>query len=154
MQTIEVIDSAIKIGLGALIAGIFALVGSWLAHRREADREIVEYRRGLLTKAVNDCLELHLQVTSYENQIGLYKIRDAIIPNIHKIQTSLILAGDPPSLVAFQEYSSALLEATTIVSANPLQEEEIAKQIKNRIFKIAVAKKNFDYAVSRAVRSI
>lgn len=45
MNWIEVIDTAIKIGLGALIAGFFTLVGFILQHRHKLEENVKEEDR-------------------------------------------------------------------------------------------------------------
>lgn len=54
MTWIDVASDAVKIGLGALIAGLFALLGSSRAHRQKLDEEYSRRRRDTLEKLSSD----------------------------------------------------------------------------------------------------
>lgn len=57
MTWIEVADSAIKIGLGALLAGLFAVLTSRLSLERDARKRYAERKRDLIERAIDKLVE-------------------------------------------------------------------------------------------------
>jgi hypothetical protein len=79
MTLLELADTAIKIGLGALIAGTFALLSSRRQHGHELERERMKRRERVLEKVAEE-LELAYQGLSakYERVRALANVvRDA-----------------------------------------------------------------------------
>src|SRR5215203_1779965 len=63
MTPLELADTAVKIGLGALVAGVFALLGASRQHRRELERERLKPRERVLEKVAEE-FELVYQALS------------------------------------------------------------------------------------------
>ena len=109
MTALEVVDSAVKIGLGALVAGGFALLASQRQHTHELDRERMKRRERVLEKAAEE-FELTYQALSakYERARSLARVvQDARyypnaqqclqgvddFPRLHVIESRLLLLG-------------------------------------------------------------
>ena len=69
MTTLEVIDSAIKIGLGALIGGIFAYLLSSQAHKQELHKEILLDHRKTLREVCANFENIHSKVVALSHNI-------------------------------------------------------------------------------------
>jgi len=69
MTWIEVADSAIKIGLGALLGGVFALLTSRIALAREARHRYANRRRDLIERAVDKLVEYE---KTYRHQKAMF----------------------------------------------------------------------------------
>ena len=59
MTWVSVVDSAVKIGLGALIAGFFAFLAANFTHSREVEKEYTKKRRDFLEKAIDGLSKFH-----------------------------------------------------------------------------------------------
>jgi hypothetical protein len=109
MTALELADTAVKIGLGALIAGGFALLSSGRQHKQELERERMKRRERVLEKIAEE-FELAYQALSakYERIGGLANVvRDARyrpnaqdclhgvddFPRLHVIESRLLLLG-------------------------------------------------------------
>jgi hypothetical protein len=69
MTWIDVVDSAVKIGLGALIAGLFSFITTRVTHESSARTEYARRRRDMLEKVV-DTLNRFDKI--YRHQKALY----------------------------------------------------------------------------------
>ena len=91
MEWLEIVDSAVKIGLGASIAGLVSLVSLKIANRNDRDREFRSHRiKTIESVAVNvdAFFNAHLQLIS---KIAWYVERDgrASISVTDEMETSL-----------------------------------------------------------------
>jgi len=122
MTYVELADTAVKIGLGALIAGIFSLLASRRAHFQELDRERMKRRERVIEKTAED-FELAYQTLSvkYERVLGLaavvvgdkYRINahDCIhssddFPRLHIVESRLLLLGLKKEAVLIKRFRS------------------------------------------------
>jgi len=109
MTLLEVADTAVKIGLGALVAGAFALLASRRHHIHELDRERMKRRERVLEKIAEE-FELAYQALSakYEKVRSLANLvrdpryhpnaQDCLrgvddFPRLHVIESRLLLLG-------------------------------------------------------------
>jgi hypothetical protein len=109
MSYIEVFDTAVKIGLGALIAGVFALLSSRRQHIHDLERERVKRRERVIEKTAEE-FELAYQALSakYETVLGLARVvtgekfrinaQNSIhglddFPRVHVIESRFLLLG-------------------------------------------------------------
>lgn len=65
----DVADSAVKIGLGALLGGGFSLVLAWLNYRRNLGRDYFKRRRELLEKLVGDLDHFYRGVSLFRSSL-------------------------------------------------------------------------------------
>src|SRR5262249_22073542 len=110
MTGLELVDTAIKIGLGALIGGGFALLSAGRQHKYELERERMKRRERVLEKIAEE-FELAYQALSvkYERTLGLAKVVGGTpkyrpnaqeclsgvsdFPRLHVIESRLLLLG-------------------------------------------------------------
>lgn len=109
MSFLEVLDTSVKIGLGAVIAGAFALFSSRRQHLQDLARERMKRRERVLEKVAED-FELAYQALSakYERVRGLAAVvgdaryhpnaQDFLqgtddFPRLHVIESRLLLLG-------------------------------------------------------------
>jgi hypothetical protein len=112
MTYLDLADTALKIGLGAAIAGTFALLSSHRQHLHELERERMKRRERVLEKIAED-FELVYQALSakYERVVGLARIvrdtryrpnaQDCMkgledFPRLHVVESRLLLLGLRP----------------------------------------------------------
>lgn len=109
MEYFELADTALKIGLGALIAGAFTLIASRTKHRQELELGRRNRREKLLEKVAEEFEKTYQLLSSkYENLLGLcravsgekYRINaheiihsSSDISRIHVIESKLLLLG-------------------------------------------------------------
>jgi hypothetical protein len=91
MTSLELADTAVKIGLGAVIAGAFALLSSRRQHIQELDRERVKRRERVLEKTAEE-FELAYQALSakYERIAGLANV---VIDAKYRVNAQDCLSG-------------------------------------------------------------
>lgn len=109
MTCVELADTAVKIGLGAFIAGVFTLLSTRRLHVQELDRERMKRRERVLEKTAED-FELAYQTLSgkYEKVLGLAGVvtgekftinahscihSSDDIPRLHVVESRLLLLG-------------------------------------------------------------
>jgi hypothetical protein len=112
MTSLELADTAVKIGLGAVIAGAFALLSSRRQHLQELERERMKRRERVLEKTAEE-FELAYQALSakYERVAGLANVVTDVkyrvnaqeclsgvddFPRLHVIESRLLLLGLRP----------------------------------------------------------
>lgn len=131
MTWIEVTDSAIKIGLGALIAGLFTSLTSRSALERDARKRYAERRRTLLERAADRLVEYDKayrhQKAAFTTLIGLdLESRDASPEKVMfetcdekfrvafevfaEVSGILLLLGEPAVEDAMEAYRSECVE--------------------------------------------
>jgi hypothetical protein len=126
---IDVADSAVKIGLGALLGGWFGFANAKLAHEREAIIEFVKSRRDILKDAIQRCDTFSRAHADYwaalfdalEDRTERGKVpkkfvrslkqkekvlRDAFQDFAH-IESCFLLAGEQGLYTTFREYAAA-----------------------------------------------
>ncbi len=109
METIEVIDSAIKIGLGASIGGVVSLITLRIAHRNERDKEFRAHRiktfEGVASH-VDEFFNPHLRLLSKiawhvdENGGEQLAMTEQMDESIRKPDQDLLTASDGVRVVA------------------------------------------------------
>jgi hypothetical protein len=109
MSGIDLADTAVKIGLGAFIAGFFALLASRRQHIHELDRERMKRRERVLERTAEE-FELAYQTLAlkYDRVLALARIvtgekfrinaQDSIsgvndFPQLHIVESRLLLLG-------------------------------------------------------------
>jgi hypothetical protein len=112
MTYLDLADTALKIGLGAAVAGTFALLSSRRQHVHELERERMKRRERVLEKIAEE-FELTYQALSakYERVVGLARIvrdpryhpnaQDSMkgvedFPRLHIVESRLLLLGLRP----------------------------------------------------------
>lgn len=93
MTEIEVIDSAIKIGLGAFIAGFFSWLNAHVSHNRAVSKEYGEYTREIYRKYVRSSEALYVKQADYLETLVIFNMAasNAVTPPIalhDKVQSS------------------------------------------------------------------
>ena len=69
-EWIDIADTAVKIGLGALITGIFTYIGIKFSHKSEQRKFILEHKTKLLEQVANDVDEYLNSLNSFLNIIA------------------------------------------------------------------------------------
>jgi hypothetical protein len=112
MTYLDLVDTALKIGLGAAIAGTFALLSSQRQHIHELERERMKRGERMLEKVVEE-FELAYQALSakYERVVGLARVVQdpryrsnaqgsmrgtEDFPRLHIVESRLLLLGLRP----------------------------------------------------------
>ncbi|MBI5766157.1 MAG: hypothetical protein HZA93_00055 [Verrucomicrobia bacterium] len=72
MTRLEVIDSAVKIGLGAMIGGVSALLLAWFNARHQTNSEIRKRRLDLLERVATEFEQTHQVVNEIYSCYGSY----------------------------------------------------------------------------------
>jgi hypothetical protein len=150
MSWIEVADTAIKIGLGALIAGVFGWLGGRAARKHELYRDVLSRRQETLEKIVEEFEISHLNLIrlgielknhkEFSNQPQLLeecrkriadlfpKVRESI-NSLLRVEGRLLLAGLPKGTETLSKYRRELLIflATTRDGSNEQDEVLLGK---------------------------
>ena len=112
MTYLDLADTAVKIGLGAAVAGGFALLSSRRQHVHELERERMKRRERVLEKTTEE-FEVAYQTLSakYERVVGLARVvrdsryypnaQDCLkgiedFPRLHVVESRLLLLGLRP----------------------------------------------------------
>ncbi len=75
-EFIPVVHDAVKIGLGALIGGVFALLGTWLASKRKLHERVVERRQDSLEEIATDLEHIHAIVIDKSSVLSAAEITE------------------------------------------------------------------------------
>jgi hypothetical protein len=65
----DVADTAIKIGLGALLGGVFSIVLTWLSHRQSTSRDYFKRRRELIEGIVDDLDRFYRNMSLFRSSL-------------------------------------------------------------------------------------
>lgn len=141
---IDVASDAVKIGLGALIAGFFALLGSHFAHRQKLDEEYSRRRRDSLEKlssefdrvalvgmdrlgtllAMNETNETETGRELADAIADAMKTDDSILEclyDLHSIEARLALLAFPQIAEAVETYREMFSQMGPSVTEQTLQ---------------------------------
>lgn len=134
MTWIEVVDSAIKIGLGALIAGFFADRAGRIARKHEVSKEYIKFKRELLMQISADCNVFHRRLLDVEKWVN----NDAhgrilYVQELFAIEANIILLDEPSAREAYDAYSGL---ASIVISRSE-------KMVKAEVEKVNSAKIDF-----------
>ncbi|MCF7353330.1 hypothetical protein [Vibrio sp. CK2-1] len=76
-ELVNVVDTAVKIGLGAIISGVFTYLGLKLSHRSDKEKFMLEHKTKLLEKIADDTDIYFTALDSYVAKFaGITKYRD------------------------------------------------------------------------------
>ncbi|MGL6312407.1 hypothetical protein [Vibrio sp. WXL103] len=76
-EWVNVVDTAVKIGLGAVISGVFTYLGLKLSHRSDKEKFMLEHKTKLLEKIAEDIDTYFTALDSYIAKFaGITKYRD------------------------------------------------------------------------------
>ena len=75
MNWINIIDTAVKIGLGAAIAGVFGYILAKQNHMRDAEKAYTEKRREFLAEVVDNLNEFHKTFLKFRGRYQDHIIR-------------------------------------------------------------------------------
>jgi len=116
MTWIEVVDSAIKIGLGGLIGGFFALWSAKSNHDRESVKSFKNFQRELYMKASAELTQLHHDLIIGKDSVYSDEKRhehdDSLPKRCVSIESILILAGDQAVIKDLRVYVLAASDIT------------------------------------------
>lgn len=105
ITALEILDTAVKIGLGALIAGFAAYFLAKLNHRQDLEKDSLKRRRELLEKVASDI------ENNWNTYRRFYLVSLEYIQRIKKHED--IPSGMEPE---FQERSKAVMDSTDYLS--------------------------------------
>jgi hypothetical protein len=90
MTWIDVVDDAIKIGLGALVGGMFSLLVLWRTHQHEINKELLRRKQDSLQTIAEEFETFHsklMNLTSiYSAHITILKQEGINPPDTHDIR--------------------------------------------------------------------
>jgi hypothetical protein len=111
MTWIEVTDTAVKIGLGALIAAVSAALGARSARKHDLYRDVLKRRQDLLIEITNEFEVVHSNLVEFAGSFGRAdnpasqpELRDAALKKISELGPKL-----DKSLVTLQMADGKLL---------------------------------------------
>lgn len=106
VNVLEIIDTAVKIGLGALIAGVAAYFLAKLSHRQDIEKDSLKRRRELLEKVADDI----------ENNWNTYRRFHLVsLEYVHRIKNTKDIPNGTKS--EFKEKRKAVTESTDHLSS-------------------------------------
>lgn len=161
MEWIEVVDSAVKIGLGAIISGLATYIVTKQTHVRELQK-IAYIRRLDSLEQVSDKTEQHFATwRSLTGKLGgIYSGRHPPAPNFSEAQWKQILAKDKDLLGTKEELDHAiarlrLLSATDAAACLSAYSKSVRDFRNNLILQRQTpTKEEFDLARKEAKRCI
>ncbi|HEX7314363.1 MAG TPA: hypothetical protein VF297_10595 [Pyrinomonadaceae bacterium] len=66
---VDVADTAVKIGLGALLGGVFSIVLAWLSHKQSTSRDYFKRRRELIEGIVDDLDRFYRSMSLFRSSL-------------------------------------------------------------------------------------
>lgn len=133
----DVVDSAVKIGLGALLGGGFSLVIAWLSYQRNLGRDYFKRRRELIEKAVRDLDNFYRAMSLFRASLQnlLFK-KNSQQPASHDDQTA-IKALEKKLYVGFSDLYT--VRSTLILLDEDALEKNVERFIRqaSAFFKVA-----------------
>lgn len=108
---LNVVDSAVKIGLGALVAAVAGFATIKANHKREREKARQEWKRQKLEKLVEEIMAHHALVTTFCAKLHTNKMESK-----HPFQESAVLPGPPAILTVIDEINNGMARIKTQVS--------------------------------------
>ena len=106
MTWIEIVDSAVKIGLGAIVAGVFGYTTMRLTHDRSARTEYAKRRRDLLEKVL-DMMNQFDKIYRHQKAIFDALSNPVLLPNRREEYEGRFGQLDEQLRVAFEKFADA-----------------------------------------------
>ena len=111
-EWVDVVDTAVKIGLGSLITGIFTYIGIKFSHKSERSKFMLEHKTKLLEQVADDIEEFFASWDSFVSVIGgITKIRKNEKIEDEELETEQwdsIIKHDEDLINSKQKYDSSI----------------------------------------------